>query len=82
MFLIAVWGGVLAYFLLLLYAVGLEMAVGGSILFVWLAARVTVMAAFHIWKTRRQTRLAPPEVLPDPSLPANLNQPPGRKARR
>lgn len=44
MVLLFVWGFVALYFLLLLYAVGLEMAVAGSIIFVLWAFKITITA--------------------------------------
>ena len=75
MILLTIWLLVAAYFFVLWGAVGLEMAVGGSIIFVFFAFKVTVTVLLHIWKTRHQTMV--PQPLPDPSVPANLDHPPG-----
>ena len=73
MILLIVWGFVACYFFVLWYAVGFEMAVGGSILFVFFGLKVTFTVLRPLLEGRPKT--APQ---PDPSLPANQNQPPRR----
>lgn len=70
MILLYIWAFVAGYFLLLLYAVGLELAVAGSIIFVFWAATITFKALLLLAKSRQeQDRPTPPGV-------ANLNRPP------
>ena len=73
MVLLFVWGFVALYFLVLLYAVGLEMAVAGSIIFVLWAFKVTVTALMPLSGGHRATSHP---LGPQPGLPANQNQPP------
>jgi hypothetical protein len=70
MILLYIWAFVAGYFLLLLYAVGLELAVAGSVIFVFWAAVTTFKALLLLSKARRERDR--------PTLPgvANLNQPP------
>lgn len=72
MILLFVWGFVACYFLILFYAVGLEMAVAGSIIFVLWAFKVTVQALVLLAKDHQ----AQGRQNPQPGLPANLDQPP------
>ena len=67
MVLLFVWGFVALYFLILLYAVGLEMAVAGSIIFVLWAFKITITALRLLSEARPDH--------PHP-LPANQNHPP------
>mgnify|MGYP003531356491 FL=1 len=70
MILLYIWAFVAGYFLLLLYAVGLELAVAGSVIFVFWAAVTTFKALLLLAKARREQDR--------PTLPgaANLNRPP------
>ena len=71
MILLFVWGFVACYFFVLWLAVGFEMAVGGSILFVFFALKFTVSALLPLAAALRDRQ-------PEPLLPANLDQPPQR----
>lgn len=71
MILLFVWAFVAGYFLLLLYAVGLEMAVAGSIIFVLWAFKITI-TALRLLATARPDHPQPPL-----QTPANLDHPPG-----
>ena len=73
MVLLFVWGFVACYFLVLLYAVGLEMAVAASVIFVLWAFKVTVTALLPL--SRGHPGTSPPSQ-PEAGLPANQNQPP------
>jgi hypothetical protein len=68
MILLIVWAFVAGYFLLLLYAVGIEMAVAGSIIFVLWAAKIT----FTVLRSLLEYR---PQSAPQPQA-ANQNHPP------
>ena len=70
MILLYLWAFVAGYFLLLLYAVGLEMAVAGSIIFVFWASQITFKALLLLSKARRE------QDHPTLQGVANLNQPP------
>jgi hypothetical protein len=70
MILIGIWAFVVCYFFLLWFATSLELAVAGSILFVFFALKLTFTVLLHIWKMHHQTPVnQPPGV-------ANWNQPP------
>lgn len=73
MVLLFVWGFVACYFLVLLYAVGLEMAVAASVIFVLWAFKVTVTALLPL--SRGHPGTSPPPQ-PQAGFPANQNQPP------
>ena len=70
MILLYIWAFVAGYFLLLLYAVGLELAVAGSVIFVFWAAVTTFNALLLLAKARREQDH---QTLPGA---ANLNRPP------
>lgn len=77
MILPSVWAFVVCYFLLLWYATSLEMAVAGSIIFVFFALKLTVTALGLLASAR-------PDPADPPELPgvANRNHPPRGSSQR
>jgi hypothetical protein len=69
MILVYIWGFVAAYFSLLWFATSLEMALAGTVIFVFWAAKITVQALLLLAKERRDHHPQP--------LAANLDHPPG-----
>lgn len=67
-----IWGGVAAYFCVLWLATSLEMAIAGTVIFVFWAFRITAQALLLHAKARRdhQPQVIQPQV-------ANQNHPPG-----
>ncbi len=70
-----IWGGVAAYFCVLWFATSLEMAIAGTIIFVFWAFKITAQALLLLAKERRDHRQAVQSLI-DLTLPANQNQPP------
>lgn len=54
MILLYIWAFVAGYFLLLLWAVGLELAIAGSVIFVFWAALITFKALLLLAKAHRE----------------------------
>jgi hypothetical protein len=71
--LLVVWGAVVAYFLVLIVAVGLEFALAGSAIFFLFAVKVTLQALPPLSLGRRVHHPPPPA---QPDQPANLNRRP------
>lgn len=81
MALFIIWGIVAAYFAVLWFAVGLELAVAGSVFFWFLATKLSLPIIADMLRDRASVRRVPPET--GPTIPANLDQPPelGKLAR-